>query len=161
MVIVPTPAVFAGMFVLSVCGWVLVLRTVVAPRLAGLARLERLTVLALPGCFRHVSAVLLVPGVAGPGLPGPFVGSLVVGDVLTAVLAMGAVVALRRGAAGAVALTWGFNVVGLADLLKNLIHGMSLGVADHFGAAAFVPTMVVPLMLCVHVWSLVELSRRA
>jgi hypothetical protein len=148
----PTPLVFAGMFALSLCAWTLVLRSVVAPRLAGKPRREALALLALPECFRHVSALLLVPGVANEGLAPDFVTSLVVGDVLTAVLAMVSILALREGARWAIASTWIFNVIGTLDLLKNVGHGMIIGVADSFGAAAVVPTMVVPLMLAIHVW---------
>jgi hypothetical protein len=156
----PTPLVFAGMFVLSLCAWTLVLRSVVAPRLLGKPRQETLALLALPECFRHVSALLLIPGVANEGLPSDFVHSLVIGDVLTAVLAMVSILALRRGARWAIASTWIFNVIGTLDLLKNVVHGMSIGVADYFGAAAVVPTMGVPLMLAIHVWIFAVLVSR-
>lgn len=153
----PTPLVFAMMFVLSLCAWVLVLQSTVAPRLRGMDRRRTLSLLALPECFRHVSAALLIPGVANEGMPQSFVTSLVVGDVLTALLAMASVVALRRGTSYAIGLTWVFNIIGTADLLKNVLHGMSVGVPDYFGAAAFVPTMGVPLMLVIHVWIFIVL----
>lgn len=153
----PTPLIFGGMFLLSFGAWSLVLRLVVAPRLAAVERRQKLALLALPECFRHVSAALLIPGVANEGIPSTFLHSLVIGDVLTAVLAMASVVALRRGAGYAIVLTGVFNLVGLADLLKNVVYGMNIGIADHFGAAAFIPTMVVPLMLLIHLWIFAEL----
>lgn len=152
--------VFGVTSILSAVAWFQVLRVVVAPRLATLERESTVRWLLLPQQFRHVSAVMLLPGVASPSLDASWLRWLVIGDVVTAVLAMAAVLALGRGGRGALALAWVATLVGLADLVKNVATAPAAGASDHMGAAAFIPTMIVPLMLLLHLWALRVLARR-
>jgi hypothetical protein len=153
--------VFAAISVLSAVAWFQVLRLAVVPRLAGLERLVRVRWLLVPQQFRHVSAMVLIPGVASPELDASWARSLVVGDALTAVLSMAAVFALGGAGRRGVALAWVATVVGLVDLVKNVVTAPGARVADHMGPAAFVPTMGVPLMLLLHLWALFLLARAA
>ncbi len=45
------------------------------------------------------------------------------------------------------ALVWLFNIVGTVDLANALRH---VDVAPKFGAAWYIPTMLVPLLLVTH-----------
>lgn len=158
----PTAAIFAGMALTSMVAWLLVLRVAVAPALRELTRERKLQLLLLPQQFRHVSALLLVPGVASPDLNAAWVRALVIGDVATAVLAILAVFALSRRPRLGVPLAWIASVIGLLDLLKNVATAPGVGAADHMQAAAAIPTLLVPLMLLMHVWALhVLLTSRA
>ncbi len=158
---VPARVVFALIAALSTVAWAVVLRVAVAPRLSTLERTPKLRLLLLPQQFRHVSALVLLPGVASPHLDAAWVRSLVVGDVATAVLSISAVVALGRPGRAGIWLAWVATLVGLVDLVKNVAAAPAARVADHMGTAAFVPTMVVPLMLLLHLWALRVLSARS
>ena len=68
-----------------------------------------------------------------------------------------ALIALRTGWVGAVALVWLFNIVGTADLLNALRH---VNVAPAFGAAWYIPTFLVPVLLVTHFMIFVRLLRR-
>lgn len=108
-------------------------------------------ILLIPQLFRHVGMSLLAVGVAAPTLPTRFARHVAFGDLTTAVLALVALVALVRQWRGAIALTWLFNTVGLADLLFNAGNGMRLRAADHLGAGLYVVAFVVPAMAVIHV----------
>jgi hypothetical protein len=57
---------------------------------------------------------------------------------------------LLRSAAG-VAVVWIFNLWGSADLLNSFYQGPHAGLlAGQLGAAYFIPTLVVPLLLITH-----------
>ncbi|MEE8056050.1 MAG: hypothetical protein V3T38_08400, partial [Gammaproteobacteria bacterium] len=58
---------------------------------------------------------------------------------------------------GALALVWLFNIVGTVDLLNALRH---VNVAPAFGAAWYIPTFLVPLLLVTHFMIFVRLLRR-
>jgi hypothetical protein len=92
---------------------------------------------------------LLVPNLA-PELPREFALSTAVGDSLTAMLAMLAVVALRgRWSIGRKA-AWACTIVGAADLAIALPHAAAIGAAQYLTAQWYVPTLVVPLMIVSH-----------
>lgn len=109
--------------------------------------LEALLWLSLPHAFRHIGLVFLVPGVVDRPLPAGFAGPAAYGDLATGVLALSAIIALRSRWSMAVALVWLFNVVGTIDLANALRH---VDVAPRFGAAWYIPTMLVPLLLVTH-----------
>ena len=152
----PIEAVFFLQFALSIVVWSVVLWLAVWPRLSRLARNDRLMWLALPHCFRHIGMVFLVPGVGGDGLAESFAVPAAYGDLAAGVLALAAVLALRLGWPGAIALAWVFNLVGSIDLVNALCHRE---VIEHFGAGWFIPTFVVPLLLVTHALSFRELVR--
>jgi hypothetical protein len=92
----------------------------------------------------------LVPGVVSPELPGTFAGPAAYGDLVAAVLALLALAGLssRLG----IGLVWVFNLWGSADLLYAFYQGL-IGVRiqpGQLGAAYFIPTAVVPLLLITH-----------
>ena len=140
-------AIFGLQFVLSVVVWGLLARWLLAPWLDRKSRNEALFWLALPHAFRHVGMVFLVPGVVAQPLPESFANPAAYGDLLTGVLALLALVALRTSWTGAVVLVWLFNTVGTVDLLNALRH---VDVAPDFGAAWYIPTFLVPLLLVTH-----------
>ena len=80
-------------------------------------------------------------------MPTAFAGPAAYGDLATGVIALVAVFALGFRWSIALALVWLFNVVGTVDLLNALRH---VNVAPGFGAAWYIPTMLVPLLLVTH-----------
>ncbi len=102
--------------------------------------------------------VFLVPGVVAQPLPAAFAIPAAYGDLVTGVLALLALIALRTGWVGAVVLVWLFNIVGTVDLLNALRQA---NVVVNFGAAWYIPTLFVPLLLVTHFMIFVRLLRRA
>ena len=150
-------AIFGVQFVLSLVVWALIAAWLLAPWLAKKPRDEALFWLTLPHAFRHVGLVFLVPGVVAQPLPEGFANPAAYGDLLTGVLALLALVALRTGWSGAPGLVWVFNIVGTVDLLNALRHTT---VAPDFGAAWYIPTFLVPLLLVTHFMIYVRLLKR-
>ncbi len=149
--------IFGLQFVLSVVVWGLLARWLLSPWLEKKPRHEALFWLTLPHAFRHVGMVFLVPGVVAQPLPEGFANPAAYGDLLTGVLALLALIALRNSWAGAVALVWLFNTVGTVDLLNALRH---VDVAPDFGAAWYIPMFLVPLLLVTHFMIFARLFRR-
>ena len=102
--------------------------------------------------------VFLVPGVVTRPLPGAFATPAAYGDLVTGVLALLALIALRAGWARALVLVWLFNIIGTVDLLNALRQP---NVVPDFGAAWYIPTFYVPLLLVTHFMIFARLFRRA
>jgi len=152
-----TQAIFGLQFVMSLVVWGLIAKWLLAPWLAKMPQHQALFWLTLPHAFRHIGMVFLVPGVVAQPLPAAFAIPAAYGDLVTGVLALLALVTLRTGWAGALALVWLFNIVGTVDLLNALRH---VNVAPAFGAAWYIPTFLVPLLLVTHFMIFVRLLRR-
>ena len=101
--------------------------------------------------------VFLVPGVVAQTLPESFAAPAAYGDLVTGVLALLALIALRTGWRGTLALVWVFNIVGTVDLLNALRHADAV---PDLGAAWYIPTFFVPLLLVTHFMSFARLLRR-
>ncbi len=140
-------AIFGLQFILSLLVIALLAKWVLAPWLASQSQREALFWLTLPHAFRHIGMVFLVPGVVAQPLPNEFAIPAAYGDLLAGVLALLALVLLRGGSKGAIAAVWLFNIVGTVDLLNALRH---VDVAPDFGAAWYIPTFLVPLLLVTH-----------
>ena len=152
-----TQAIFGLQFVLSVAVWSAIAKWLVAPWLDGMSPQRALSWLALPHAFRHIGMVFLVPGVVAQPLGAGFAIPAAYGDLLTGVLALLAFVALRASWSGALPLVWLFNIVGTVDLANALRH---VDVAPNFGAAWYIPTFLVPLLLVTHFMIFTRLLRR-
>lgn len=122
----------------------------VIPALDRRTRADALVLLLVPHWFRYIGLAFVLPGVAGD-LPSDFAVPAAVGDLVAVVLAFLAAVAVRRGWAFAIPAVWTFNVFGTLDLVYAIVQGL-LNVPDpgSFGAAYFIPTVVVPGLLVSH-----------
>jgi hypothetical protein len=141
--------IFGLQVLLSFLVYGLIARWYVWPRLAPLPLPVALQPLLVLHATRHVGMVFLVPTVVGTALPARFAGPAAYGDLLAALLALGAMAALRARARVALPLTWLFNVIGLLDLVHAFYQGLTLDV--QLGAAYFIPTFVVPALVVTHV----------
>ena len=140
-------AIFGLQFLLSLLAWGVIVGLLMSPWLARKPLHEALVWLSLPHAFRHIGMVFLVPGVVDQPLPAEFANAAAYGDLATGLLALGAIIALRARWSLAVPLVWLFNVIGTVDLANALRHP---DVASRFGAAWYIPTMIVPLLLVTH-----------
>lgn len=122
------------------------------PRLRVMSREEALIPLVIPHSFRFVGLSFLVPGVVSPSLSSTFAIPAAYGDLVAAILAVVATLALSARVSWAIPIVWVFNVWGAADLLHAIYQGQ-IGVRigpGSLGAAFFIPTVVVPPLLVMH-----------
>ena len=123
------------------------------PALSGLTASDAVRPLLILHAFRYVGLAFLIPGVVSPELPAAFARPAALGDVVAAFLALLALLGL--GNVVGTVLTWTFNIWGSADLIFAFSNGARLVRAGqlratHFGAAYFIPTFYVPLLLITH-----------
>jgi hypothetical protein len=129
--------------------WGIVAKRYIWPQLRLLQRAEALRPILVLHSFRFMGLAFLVPGVVSPELPSAFAHSAAYGDILAAALALFSLALLPRGAG--MASAWLFNLWGSADLLNAFYQANHAGLmAGRLGAAYFIPTLIVPLLLITH-----------
>jgi hypothetical protein len=122
------------------------------PWLRVMTREEALLPLMVPHMFRFVGLSFLVPGVVSASLAPDFARPAAYGDLIAALLAVIAVLALSARATWALASVWAFNLWGTIDLLYAVYQG-EIGVRigpGTLGAAFYIPTVLVPPLLVTH-----------
>jgi len=133
----------------SFIAWGMVTARYIWPELRLRERAEALRPLLTLHRFRFIGLAVLVPGVVSPDLPPAFAHSAAYGDILAAILAFLSLL-LLPSAAG-VAVVWIFSLWGSADLLNSFYQAFHAGLlAGQLGAAFFIPTLLVPLLLITH-----------
>ena len=150
--------IFGLQFALSLVVGALLARWHVWPRLAALPTRRALPPLLFVHATRYIGLVFLVPTVVPPGVPAAFSVPAAYGDLLAAVLALLALLALRGEWPGAIALCWLFNLVGTVDLLYAVSQGVRLDV--QLGAAYYIPILAVPVLFVTHAMIFALLRRR-
>jgi hypothetical protein len=149
-------AIFGLQFVLSVLVFALLVKWELTPRLDKLSNQRALFWLTVPHAFRHIGLVFLVPGVIYQPLPESFDAAAAYGDLAAGLLALSALIALRSQWAIAIPAVWALNIVGTVDLANALRQADAI---PSFGAAWYIPTFLVPLLLVTHYMSFVRLVR--
>jgi len=133
----------------SFIAWGIVTARYIWPELRRRERTEALRPLLILHSFRFIGLAMLVPGVVSPDLPLAFVHPAAYGDIIAAILALLTLVLLPS--APGIAVAWLFSVWGSADLLNAFYQANHAGLlAGQLGAAFFLPTLVVPLLLITH-----------
>jgi hypothetical protein len=147
----PPRAVYGISLVFSCMAWGMVTARYVWPALRTLPRARALRPLRVLHGFRFIGLAFLVPGVVSPDLPIAFARPAAYGDLMTTVLAWLAL-ALLPSRLGRV-LVWVFTCCGSADLFYAFSQGNRTGLGHApglMGAAYFMPTILVPLLLITH-----------
>jgi hypothetical protein len=133
----------------SFIAWGIVTARYIWPELRLRQRAEALRPLLILHSFRFMGLVFLIPGVVSPDLPSAFAHSAAHGDVIAATLALLSLLTLQRRAG--VVIAWIFNLWGSVDLLNAFYQANNAGLLPgQLGAAYFIPTFVVPLLLITH-----------
>jgi hypothetical protein len=133
----------------SLIAWGIVTDRYIWPALRNRPRGEALRPLLTLHSFRFMGLAFLIPGVVSPNLPTAFTHSAAFGDIVAAALALLSLATLSSGAG--VVVTWVFNLWGTADLLNAFYQANHAGLrAGELGAAYFIPTFFVPLLLITH-----------
>jgi hypothetical protein len=145
----PPLALFGISVVLGFIAWGVFTAHYVWPELSRHSRVAALRPLLILHGFRFIGLAFMIPGVVAPELPVAFARPAAYGDLIAAVLALLALMTLQSRLG--IPLVWVFNVWGTADLLYAFYQGNSLGVEPgQYGAAYFIPTVIVPLLLITH-----------
>jgi hypothetical protein len=137
----------------ALLAWGVVAKRYIWPKLRLMGRAEALRPLLILHSFRFLGLAFLVPGVVSPELPSSFAHAAAYGDIIAAMLALLSLVLLPRAAG--IAIVWLFNLWGSADLLNAFYQANHAGLmAGQLGAAYFIPTLIVPLLLITHALAL-------
>ena len=140
---------FFGSIAFSIIAWAVVTAQYIWPALRHRQRTEALRPLLIVHCFRFLGLAFLVPGVVSPDLPSAFARPAAYGDLIAAILALLSLLFLRSEVG--VVIAWIFNLWGTADLLNAFYQANHAGLmAGQLGAAYFIPTLIVPLLLIMH-----------
>ena len=133
----------------SFIAWGIVTARYIWPELRSRQQAEALRPLLILHSFRFIGLAFLVPGVVSPDLPAAFAHSAAYGDIIAAILALLSLL-LLPSAAG-VAAAWIFSLWGFADIVNAFYQANHTGLlAGQLGAAYFLPTLIVPLLLITH-----------
>lgn len=148
-----SPTVIFNMhLVLGYGAWLLCFATYVWPRLRSMDRVAAQRAIATLHSFRFFGLVFILPGIVGPDLPAGFGPFAAYGDFATGLLAILALLTVRRRS-----LFWplvvAFNVVGAIDIIVDYYHGVVLNLpqlAGQLGATYAIPIIYVPILLITH-----------
>jgi len=160
------PIVLFGIqFTLSLAIYALAATWYVAPRLAALPRDVALAPLLWVHAFRVVGGSILAPGSVDAAVPMDFRTMVGVGDLVTAALAIVALVALRIRLPARLTLVWLCVGVGLVDTANAVVQSvrydvfaLPLGV-NWLIVAIYVPSLLVSSVLIIRL--LVQTDSRA
>ncbi len=156
-------AIFGIGILMSFVSAVVVAKLYVWPWLRARERKQALVTLVTPHLFlRFIGLSFLVPGVVSPALPKAFAVPAAFGDFGAGVLAIITAIAFGKRLSWAIPAAWLFNVWGAADLLYAVYEAPHGGVRpEMLGAAFYLPTAIVPLLLVSHFLIFGLLLRRA
>ena len=150
--------IFLTQLTLSLAVWIVVARYLVLKPLDNVAISLALSLLLIPHMLRHLGLSFLVPGVVGSAMPDAFATTAGYGDLMTAGLAMIAFLSLQWHWRYALVLVGIANIVGIVDLANALRQAEAV---PHFGAAWYIPTFYVPILLVTHALMVRILYRNA
>lgn len=145
----PSQLCFFVSIAFSFIAWGIVTAKYIWPQLRLRRRGEALEPLLVLHSFRFIGLAFLVPGVVSPDLPSAFAHSAAYGDIMAATFALLSLLLLPGGAG--IVTAWIFNLWGSADLVNAFYLANRSGLlAGQLGAAYFIPTVLVPLLLITH-----------
>ena len=133
----------------SLTAWGIITARYIWPELRVRPRADALRPVLMLHTFRFIGLAFLIPGVVSPDLPSAFAHSAAYGDLIAALLAMLSLRLLPSGAG--IAASWIANLWGAVDILNAFYQANHAGLlAGQLGAAYFLPTVIVPLLLITH-----------
>ena len=143
------PIVLFGIqFTLSLVAYALIAFWYVVPHLSKLPLEAAPVPLLWVHAFRIVGGTILAPGAVDAGVPMAFRVMVGYGDLLTAFLALLALIALRVRFRGAIVLVWLFITVGMLDTINAIIQSVRDSVFIYaLGVNWVIVTMYVPALL--------------
>lgn len=148
--------IFGVQLILSLTVFGLLAKWYVAPWLEKQPIPLVLIVLTFPHAMRHIGLAFLVPSLTAGSLPSTFAFVAAYGDLVSGLLAILVLIALRSRWGWALPLTWLFNIVGTADLVNALRQAEAV---PYLQTTWYIPTFFVPLLLVTHAMSFSRLFK--
>ena len=147
--------VFYAQLLISIVVFAFLISWYVIPRLELLPKESALIILLIPQAFRHLGLYALVLAAFNPAIPSAWANPTAVGDTITQVLSLVAMIMLRHNTAGAIAMTWVATIVGIGDFLVGSYLTESTHLPLHMLTAGwFLPWFYFPLVLCAYYWTI-------
>jgi hypothetical protein len=155
------PIVLFGIqFTMSLLVYALIAVWYVAPRLSKLPKELALVPLLWVHAFRIIGGTILAPGATDAAVPTDFRNMVGYGDMITAFLAILALIALRVRVRGALVLVWVFLIVATAVTVNAIIQSTRDSVFNYpLGINWVIVTAYVPALLVSSALILVYLLR--
>ncbi len=156
------PLVLFGIqYTASLIAYALIAFWYVAPRLSRLPREAALVPLLWVHVFRIVGGSILAPGAVEASVPADFRVMIGYGDLVTAFLALLALIALRTRFFGAIALVWLCAIVGALDTVNAIVQSVRGSVFTYaLGVNWVIVVMFVPALIVSSVLIFMQLLRR-
>ena len=152
---------FSIQFTFALVAYALAARWYLVPRLRPLPVAAALVPLIWVHVFRIAGGSILAPGSVGPGVPAEFREMVGYGDMVVALLALGALIALRARWSHAIAFVWVFVAVATLDTVNAIIQSMRFSVFDDpLGVNWMIVTLYVPALLVSTYLIVVQLLRK-
>lgn len=153
-------AVMYTEFTMSLASFALIAAWYVVPALRRHPFHEAVAPILLLHTFRHFGLFYITAMAVPSPPPSGFAVPTAYGDVAAALVALVALVAVRRRWPLAMPLVWTFNVAGALDLGIAAVNAQRYGLASYsVGVAYVLPILVVPALLVTHAlvfWLLVR-----
>jgi len=145
-------ALFAVQFTMSLVLCVMVARWYLVPALNKLPAPAALVPLFLFHALRYLPSSAFAPGQIGDSVPKDAMAAIAYGDLVSAVLALLAVLFLRSQLPGAIAVAWLVNVVTSLDwLYASFVAASNRLVTYPMGGNWYIINFYVPAIGVVHV----------
>ncbi len=145
----------------SLVAFALIARWHVAPRLSGAPVEDYLLPLAWVHVFRYAPLTLLVPGQVSPMVPADAANLIAYGDLASAVAALVTVIFLKYRLAGALAVAWVFNIIGIVDIVAATGTSINAKMADiPIGFNWYIVNFYVPALIVTHAMMVYRLIRK-
>ena len=124
----------------------------VAPALNKLPLQSALVPLFFVHTLRYLPSTAFAPGQVGADVPAEAMAAIAYGDLLSAILAIVAIVFLHYRLQGALAVAWGVNIVAGLDWLNALFLAASNQLVTHaLGGNWYIIHCYVPVLLITHI----------
>ena len=145
----------------TLVAFALIARWHIAPRLSKTSVEDHLLPLTWVHVFRYAPLTLLVPGQISPDVPADVANLIAYGDLASAVMALITVIFLRHRLAGALAVAWLFNVIGIADIVVATGAAINAKMADiPIGFNWYIVNFYVPALIVTHAMMVYRLIRK-
>ncbi len=154
-------AILLTSMTIGLVGWGLMARFWFVPWLRENTFHKGLAILTVPHVFRYIGLSFLIVGVTNSPLDSRFAVPAAYGDLIAAILASIAFIALLAKFSYAVPIVWIFNIAGFIDFLIAVAQGLRYTHPSEMGATYFIPVLAVPFLFVSHLlifWMLITRS---
>lgn len=142
-------AILAVQCVLSLLMFFIIINIYILPRLKKNSLLPILSLLLVINSFRYLPFSLFMPGQVDAAFPEHIKSLIAIGDFISGILALTALLVLRKNLKAGITLTWIFSIVSVWDIISvlslalyNKVYLLDLG-ANYFTVVVYVPMIIV------------------